>query len=131
MANTILLYGRRSYNALKTPIEYVPEENEMKLEPMVSHVAPETDYSFMRERESSEDEGDTTMEEEGEASIDSMDMERQERGLYPELFGRSMSNPMGRASTYQYGVEALHTPLNPTVSRFSREPTLHNITTSP
>lgn len=62
LGNTIWLYGNRCYNALKTPMECIPEQNEMTLEPIVSNAAPETDFSFMREEEDSDKDEDTAME---------------------------------------------------------------------
>lgn len=49
LINTIILYSKRTYHAYKTKDDLLPVEDEMKLEPAVSHVAPETDFSFMRE----------------------------------------------------------------------------------
>lgn len=87
-SNTVLLYGKRSYNALTQPTEYVTESNEMKLEPIVSHVQPETDFSFMREEEADAEEAE-------EASV--VDLERQQTRTSVALFGRSASHTIGFA----------------------------------
>lgn len=82
-SNTLILYGKRSYNALTRPAQYVPESSEIKLEPIVSRAQPETDFSFMREGET----------EDEESLID--DLERQQTITNARLFGRSRSHTMG------------------------------------
>lgn len=110
LGNTILLYGNRSYNALKTPMECIPEQNEMKLEPIVSDIAPETDFSFMREEEEESSDRDeaTTKEAQDHPTSDSTDSARQESKNYPESFERSVSNSMKRTnSASEFGLQSI------------------------
>lgn len=107
-SNTILLYGKRSYNALTQPAEYVPESKEMKLEPIVSRVQPETDFSFMREVESEDDDND-------------IDLERQQTRTSMALFGRSVSHATELAAS-RFNEPDVHT-LRQSRSRIDRTST--------
>ena len=52
LVNTIVLYSKRSYHAYKSRKSLLPvKKNEIELEPIVSGVDPETDFSFMREND--------------------------------------------------------------------------------